>query len=113
MEFKIQPGLRTEINTLKASGATLPDIVAPLEKEGVSSLKTAMEYSRERTRLFQLMELYLQLLQKDAKDLNQMMDTAILADSRVAQMILGAAAAIGRTAPMGINRVQRTGGGSN
>lgn len=79
-EFKITKALSSEISTLQSDGNAINDGFKATPSDDVSSLSAAMEFIKEQKQIKQMLELYSQLLVKDANDLTEMVKTVEAAD---------------------------------
>ena len=82
-EFKIASALASEITTLRQAGAE-PEIAVPETSGGTATLETCNQFVQEHAMIKALLVSYCNLVQKDASDLEQMMETAQQMDSKVA-----------------------------
>lgn len=83
-EFKVSTGIDGEISAFQTAGSELNASFSATDSAGVSSLSTAVACIAEQKQIKALMELYMSLVAKDAKDLNDMAATARALDSAVA-----------------------------
>ncbi len=79
-EFKISKALSSEIATLKTKGSAINDDFSAATTDDVSSLSAAVAFVKEQKQIKQMLELYSQLLVKDANDLAEMVKTVEAAD---------------------------------
>ena len=83
-EFKVSDAITPQIAEFRRAGNGLKDGYAKTDDEGVSTLDTANAYIRQQEKLYALIDLYNQLVQKDAKDLDDMVAAAKELDAKLA-----------------------------
>lgn len=83
-EFKVSSGIDGDISAFQTAGSELNASFAATDSAGVSTLSTAMACIAEQQQIKNLIELYMSLVAKDARDLNDMAATARAMDSAVA-----------------------------
>ena len=79
-KYKISPLLSLEIAAFSTAGSSLNENCSVVDKEDVSSLPTACAFIDEQAEIQKLIELYIQLVQKDAADFLAMQQKVQLAD---------------------------------
>lgn len=79
-EFKVTSGVDAQIAAFKTAGENLNDGFSATGSDGVSTLSTAMAAIAEQKAIRKLLNLYIQLITKDAADLTEMVETARKAD---------------------------------
>lgn len=87
-EFKVSDSLTGEISAFRSTGASLNDGTAKVEMgPGIATLKTGRRFVKEHSSIIQLMQLYQQLIAKDAEDLMKMKEAADTLDETIASTI--------------------------
>ncbi len=79
-KYKISPKLSLEIAAFKTAGSSLNESCSVVDSSSVSSLPAACAFIDEQTEIQKLIELYIQLVQKDAADFLAMQQKVQLAD---------------------------------
>ena len=82
-EFKIAPALASEITAFQQAG-TEPDITVPAVSDSTQTLAVCQRFAQEHAKIKALMISYCSLVQKDARDLKDMMETAQEMDTTLA-----------------------------
>ena len=83
-EFKVSPGLSGEVDTLKSKGDALATDSVSVDKSDVKTLKTSMEYIQQQKDIRNLLRLYAELINKDAKDMKKMISVVEEMDEKIA-----------------------------
>ena len=83
-EFKIADALEDEITALQNAGNALRDVSNSISDNNVSTLKTAVRFAVEHQAIMDLVDLYRQLVDKEASDLREMKRTAEELDETIA-----------------------------
>lgn len=84
-EFKISKALSSEISTLKSKGEAINDGYSATPTDGVSTLSAAVAFINEQKDIKKMLELYGQLLAKDANDLTEMVKSVEEADKKASK----------------------------
>lgn len=79
-EIKFNLGVSNEISSLTSSGAALNSDSSEISADSVSTLNTAVKYIDQHGQIAELLNLYKQLIIKDASDLSQTMETVSTTD---------------------------------
>lgn len=82
-EFKIYSGIKDEINSFESPGSSFTNNSA-VSTDGVSTLKTSVKYVNQHKKISKLLDLYRQLLEKDANDLRAVVKETEQIDARIA-----------------------------
>lgn len=82
-EFKIAPALASEISAFQQAGKE-PDITLPTVTNNTQTLAVCQRFAEEHAKIKALLISYCNLVQKDAKDLENMMETAQEMDTTLA-----------------------------
>lgn len=83
-EFKVSDGLTTEISDFRKAGNAINEGYTATDTDGVGTLDTAKAYIAQQKKIHKLLKLYVSLVVKDAKDLDQMVTTAKELDAKLA-----------------------------
>lgn len=81
-EFKIYGGIKDEINSFESPGGSFSGSSA-VSTDGVSTLKTSVKYVNQHKKIATLLNLYRQLLEKDASDLRAVVEETEQLDARI------------------------------
>lgn len=79
-EIKFNLGVSNEISSLTSSGVALNNDFSEISADSVSTLDTAVKYIDQHGQIAELLNLYKQLIIKDASDLSQTMETVSTTD---------------------------------
>lgn len=83
-EFKVSDSITPQIADFRKAGNQLNDSYAKTDADGVNTLNAANAYISQQDKLRALLDLYNQLVQKDAKDLDDMVTAAKALDAKLA-----------------------------
>ena len=83
-EFKLAPELLNEIAAFSSAGAALNDEYTRLEEGILSTLSTSRQYLQQHAQIKELIDTYMELIKKDAKDLMEMHRAATGMDTKIA-----------------------------
>ena len=83
-EFKLAPELLNEITAFSSSGTALNDEYALLQEGTLSTLSTSQQYLQQHAQIKALIDAYIELIKKDAKDLMEMHRAATGMDNKIA-----------------------------
>lgn len=86
-EFKIEKSFSKEIDTLRSAGSGLLGAHKSISTSGLNTLPTLVNIEKQRKQIWILLQEYSSLLQKDAGDLDKMMETVTANDQKIAQNI--------------------------
>ncbi len=86
-EFKMKKSFTKEINALKSSGAGLMGGSKSISTSGLNTLPTVVNIEKQRKQIWILLQEYSALVEKDANDLEQMLEHVIANDQKIAQSI--------------------------
>lgn len=77
--------LALQLNALSLSGGLIDTDVSGVTSEGVETLSTSLKYIEQHKQIAELMDLYKQLVQKDAADIKAAQKAFSSLDSRVSR----------------------------
>ena len=83
-EFLVAMGFLSDVSAFSSAGKTLNDGCTTIESGGVSSLPASMAYIDQQNEIKALIDSYIALIAKDAKDLVEMQAEAARMDARLA-----------------------------
>ena len=74
-EFIMKSGLAGDISSFQNAGGSLTSGISGVKGGGLDSLKTSVKYVEEHKAIMDLLALYQKLVEKDAADLRNMMQS--------------------------------------
>jgi len=86
-EFKISNPLISENQAFRVAGTQLNDDFSEVSTDGINTLAAALEFAAEQKRIKTLIALYMQLVAKDAADIEAMIENVKAMDSSVAASV--------------------------
>ncbi len=86
-EFKVDKSFSKEIDALRNRGNELLEGGENLSTDGLKTLPTLVNIERQRKQIWALLQEYSFLVEKDANDLEKMMENVTANDQKIAQGI--------------------------
>lgn len=85
-EFKINKALTGEISELRNSGNLINDSYSEIPIDNVRTLKTSVNIISQHNEIKRLLDLYKELILKDAEDLDDLIAEAIAMDTAISSL---------------------------
>ena len=88
-EFKVTSGIDGEIAAFSSGGSQINQAYAATSSDGVETLQAAMSFIEAEQKIRNLLALYASLVQKDAADLTDMIESVRRTDAEIGAKLRG------------------------